>query len=106
MDLLAADFEEGFAGEEAVNVRQEQGLAILRQFDLRHAILVSAVNRSGNDRAGQASFVNGKVKFFIDLAIVFDLLHTSAFCLRLGIHLCLPLCRYDSRSSLRQHPDK
>jgi hypothetical protein len=106
MELLATEFEEGFAREQAVNVRQEQDLVILRQFDLRHAILGPAVNRSGNDRAGQASFVNVKANFFIDLAIVFDLLHTSAFGLRLGIPLYLPPCRYDSKSSLRQRPDK
>jgi len=79
MDLLVTDLEGCFAVEETGNVYEEHGFAGLRQFNLRCAILASAqVIRSRNDRTRQGSFVNRKVNFFIDLAIVFDLLNISA----------------------------
>jgi hypothetical protein len=76
MDLLAADFEEGLAVEEAVDVLQVKGLARSRQFDLTYSILVGVSNCCSHDWAGFVSFVNGKLKFFIGLAIVFDFLYT------------------------------
>lgn len=84
MDLLAADFEEGLAVKEAPDVLQVKGLARFRQFDLSYAILVEALNRCSDDWAGFVSFVNGKLKFFIGLAIVFDFLHRISISLRVA----------------------
>jgi len=75
MDLLAADFKEGLAPEEAGDMLQVKGLARFRagcHLDPSYLILGRAMNRSSNDWAAGPSLVNGKVKVFIGLAIVFD----------------------------------
>jgi hypothetical protein len=83
MDLLAADFEECPAMEEAADVLQVKGLARFRQFDLSYAILVEALNCS-DDWASFVSFVNGKLKFSIGLAIVLDFMHRISISLQVA----------------------
>jgi hypothetical protein len=110
VDLLAADIEEGLAVEEAGDVLQVKDLVRFRagKFDLSCPMLLVVLKRSSNDCAGFAFFMNGKVKSFIDLAIVLDFLSIVSILLSgCGIvRLSLRPCRYDSRSGLGQLPDK
>ena len=99
-------FKEGLVGlEQAVALLHVK--CFVSHCDLGDTPFLPVLNGSRNDSTGIASFVNGDVKgFIIDLAKVFDLLHMSAYCLRLGIHLLLCPCRHDLGSSLRQSADK
>jgi len=101
MDLLTVGFKEGLVGlEQAVVVLHVK--SFVGHFDLGDTPFLPVLNGSGNDSTGIASFVNGDVKgFLVDIAKVFDLLHMSVDCLRLGV---LTSVAFSLQTRLRKLP--